>query len=58
MSKKPHLRTPFDSEHVRGSQSLVKTAMTALLSYFFITLREIELENISASGMQTVRTVC
>ena len=26
MSKRPHFRTPFDSQHVKVSQTLVKSA--------------------------------
>ena len=50
--KKYHSRTPFDSQHVEGSQNLVKRSwLAALSSYFFITLREPHLENISLSDL-------
>ena len=51
LSEKHRFRTPFDSQHVRRSQTLAKGAMRVRLSYVFIALREPTLECISLSYM-------
>ena len=51
MSKKPRFRIPFDSLHVKVSQNTCENCMTVLLSYFFITLGETDLKNLSLSDM-------
>ena len=50
MSKKPRLRTPCDSEHVKQSEKLT----TSLPSYCFITLAKIDLENTHLSVSEIV----
>ena len=56
--KKRRFRTPFRTQHVKGSQTLVKSAWKAVLSYFTINLREIDLENISLCDMLNLRALC
>ena len=49
LSKKRRFRTRFDSEHVKASQMPAKMFVEAPLSWFFIILREVDLENVSPS---------
>ena len=52
MSEKRCSETPFDSQYVKGFKRLAKLlSLLSLLSNFSITLREIELENISVNNM-------
>ena len=51
MSKKSRLRTPFDSQHAKGSQTLLEYPTQHFLSNFFITLDKTELENVSINDM-------
>ena len=54
LSKKHRVRTHFDSQHIKGSKTLVKSAFS---KYFFIALRESGLKNISLSDMLNLRDV-
>ena len=58
VSKKRHSRKRFDSQHVKLSQILVKTFIRAILSCFFIILKEVDFENISPSVSLNLRGVC
>ena len=49
LSKKPRFRTRSDSQHVKALQMRRKSPMQALLSSLSIILRDVDLENISAS---------
>ena len=57
MFKNPCFRKPFKSQHVKGSDT-AEICMTALLTYFSITLTEIALENVCVSNMRNLKTVC
>ena len=48
--KKRRFRTLSESQHVIGSQTLVKSTDSTFI-IFFITLRKADLENISLSNM-------
>ena len=48
MSKKSRLRKPFDKEHGRRSQTLLKSAP---LSHLLITVKELEFEKVSLIDM-------
>ena len=56
MYKKRRFRTPFDSPHVKGSQSLVKSALQHFHHFFFITVRETDFKNVSLSDILNART--
>ena len=49
LSKKSHLRRLFDQQRCKRSQDTVQTSTTAPLSYILITVKEIELEEVSLS---------
>ena len=53
----PRFRTPFGSQHAKRVQNTAEICTVALLSYFLITRREIELEKVSLSDVQNLRTV-
>ena len=55
LSKKRRFRTRFDSEHVKASQMPAKMFVEAPLSWFFIILREVDLENVSPSVTWNLR---
>ena len=48
MSKKPHLRAPFDSQYAKGPQTLPEPVRQYLYK-FCINLGEVELQNASFS---------
>ena len=48
MSKKSRLRKPFDKEHGRRSQTLLKSAP---LLHLLITVKELEFEKVSLIDM-------
>ena len=50
MFKKRRFRTLSESQHVKGSQTLVKSADSTFI-IFFITLKKTDLENISLSNI-------
>ena len=56
MSKKPHFRTPFGSQHVKKVPNTAEICTRALLSYLFNTVREIELWNVSFRDIWNLRT--
>ena len=58
MSKKPRLRTSFDSQHVNGSQTTVKSAWMYFYQFFFITLMKTDVENVSLSDMWSLLAFC
>ena len=49
MSKRFLFRAPFGNQRSNGSQTLLKSSTTAVLSYCFIILRKIQLENVYLS---------
>ena len=49
LTKKRRFRPRFYSEHVKASLNTSKISMRALVSCFFIILREVDLENVSPS---------
>ena len=51
MSKKHRFRSPFDGQHPKASQTLLDSARQQFLSYFSITLGEIEVQNVSLSDI-------
>ena len=51
-------RTPFDKQHAKGSKKLPKSARQLFLSYFSMTLRKMELGNVSVSDIFYHRTFC
>ena len=57
LSKKHRSRTPFDSQHVKESQTLVNICMRALSSYSLITMGDPDFENISLNDMLNLRGV-
>ena len=48
-SEKSHVRTSFDSQDSKGSQTLLKPAAEHFYHIFSITVRQIELQNMSLS---------
>ena len=50
VSKKHRFRTPFNSQHAKGSNTAAFST-TALWSYFAITLRNKKLEDVSLSDI-------
>ena len=50
MSEKPRFRTPFSSQHIKGSQTLVKSELHHLY-HIFHRSKEGDLENVSLSYM-------
>ena len=57
LSKKRRFRTSFDSQIVKASQTLVKSASEYFYHFFFIILTRTDLENISLSDMENLRGV-
>ena len=57
LSKKRRFRTSFDSQHVKRSQTLVKSAWEYFYLFYFIILVGTDLENISLSDMENLRGV-
>ena len=53
MSKNSRFRKPFDSQHAKWSQKLLKSAYNTFI-IFLITLTKIELENVSVSDLGTI----
>ena len=51
MSKKPSFRIPFDNQHDKGSQRLLKSAHQHFLSYFLITMGKIKFQNVCLSDI-------
>ena len=49
MSKKPRFRTPFHSEHAKGSQKLVKSAWQHFYPIFSSLRQKLSLKIISRS---------
>ena len=58
LSKKRRFRTSFDGQHVKGSQTLVKSAWEHFYHVFSIILRGIDLENISHIQVSNHGCVC
>ena len=48
-SKKRHLRTRFDSQHIKSIPNTCEIPMRALLSCYFIIVRKVDLKNVSPS---------
>ena len=46
MSKKIRFKTPFDSQHAKGSQTLRNSSAKHFYHIFLTTLRDADLENI------------
>ena len=51
ISKKTRFKTPFDSQHVKGSQTLFKSATKHFYHIFLITLGYIKFENVPLSDI-------
>ena len=51
LSNKRCFRTPLDSQHVKVFQTFVKSSRDLFLTFFFIALRETDLENVSLCYM-------
>ena len=56
LSRKRRFRTPFDSQHIKGSKHLSNLHESAFID-LFITLRECHLENLFLSDMWNLRSV-
>ena len=54
MSKKPHFRKPFESQHATKSETTDEICATAFLSYVLNILREVDLENDSLIDSETL----
>ena len=57
MPKKSRFRGPLDKHHGKGDQTLLKPEPPPL-AYLLITLKAIEIEKVSLSDTQNLRTVC
>ena len=57
LSKKRRFRTSFDSQHVKASETLLKSQWEDFYN-FFITLGGNDLKNISLSEIWTLSSVC
>ena len=57
MSKTSHFRRPFDKQHGKRAQTL-SIWTTAPLPNLLITVKVIEMEKVSFSAMQNLKTVC
>ena len=57
VSKKHIFWAPFYSQHVKGPQTVVKSAWDHFIFSFFMTLRETDSEIISLSDMLNLRGV-
>ena len=57
LSNKRCFRTPLDSQHVKVFQTFVKSSRDLFLTFFFIALRETDLENVSLCYMWNRRGV-
>ena len=49
ISKKTYFKTPFDSQYLKGYQTLPKSAAKQFYQIFLIHLRDIEFKNTSLS---------
>ena len=58
LCNKGRLGTRLDSRHVKASLILGKSPWECLYHFFFINLREVDLENISACVRWNLRGVC
>ena len=54
LSKKHRFRIPFESQHVKRSQTLINLYESTFI-IFLITLRELDLRNISLSDILNLR---
>ena len=57
MSKKIRFKTPFDSQHAKGSQTLRNSSAKHFYHIFLTTLRDADLENISLTDICDLLTV-
>ena len=57
MSKKSRFRRPFAKQHGKPNQT-IEISTTAPLSYLWILVNGIELERVSLSFKENLRTVC
>ena len=58
MSKTLLFREQFDKQHGKPAKALLKSAMTAPLTYSLITSKSIELEKISLIDMPNLGSAC
>ena len=58
MSKKSRFKGPFDREHGKRVQTLLRSESTAPLPYLVIILKVIESEKVCFSQMQSLISVC
>ena len=58
MPKKSHLRTLMDSQHVKGSERLLKSARQYFCQIFQITLKKNQLQKFCFSSISNLETVC
>ena len=57
MSKKIRFKTPFDSQHDKGFQTLRNSSAKHFYHIFLTTLRDADLENISLTNICDLSTV-
>ena len=57
MSKKIRFKTPFDSQHAKGSQTLRNSSAKHFYHIFLTTLGDADLENISLTNICDLSTV-
>ena len=58
MSKKSRFAGPFDRQHGKRVQTLLRSGTTALSSYLLIILEVIESEKVCFTQTQSLITVC
>ena len=58
MSKKSRFKGPFDMQHGKRVQTLLRSDTTAPLLYLVIILKVIESEKVCFRQMQSLRSVC
>ena len=58
MSRKSPFSGPLDMQRGKWAKKTFSISTTALLPYLLITVNEIELERVSHSDMENLKTVC
>ena len=58
MPKKTRFRRLYNKQHVKRSQTLLKSAMRGILSNLLINVKKIVLEKVSLGYMKNLVTVC
>ena len=58
MPKKAGVRTFMDSQHVKRSETLLKSGTAEFLSYFLIIQKENQLKKVCLSSISNLESVC